>query len=281
MIYVLYNPLANNGRGKEEAEAAMMKMKGDKVFLDIRKAREIPLFLDSMKEEDVLVISGGDGTLHHFANQLQGYELKHKIYFYPAGSGNDFCNDIEYNKENGPVEINSYLEHLPYAQFKGIRKYFLNNYSMGIDGYVCEKADEHRKRKKQKINYTSIALKGLAYDFKPSRAKITIDNKCYEFEDVWMAPTMKGRFVGGGMMVAPMQERSAKDHSLTLVVVHAKHRSRLLSIFPKIFEGKHVGYTNYVSFFNVKHAKVEFDRPMPVQIDGEVYLNVKEYEVFA
>ncbi len=281
MIYILYNPLANNGRGKQDAESYMMKVAGDKVFVDIRSISNLGGFFENLDVEDKVVISGGDGTLQHWINEIPEEALKHRLLYYPTGSGNDFCNDIDYKKEEGFVELNSYIENLPRVIFDGKERRFLNNFAMGIDGYVCEKADEHRKRKKQKINYTTIALKALAYGYKPCKAKIILEDETHEFEHVWMAPTMKGRFYGGGMMIAPMQDRVAEDGMLTLVVVHQKSRMKLLQIFPKIFKGEHIVHTDTVSFFRVKHAKVQFEFPVSIQIDGETYLNVQEYEVYA
>ena len=281
MITILYNPWANNGRGEKEAKEALMHLSGDKAFMDICHVRDYREFFGQMQEEDEVVLCGGDGTLQHFVNEMPEEALNTKLYYYPVGSGNDFGNDIEWHKEKGPIYLNDYLKQLPVAEFQGKKRYFINNFAMGIDGYVCEKADEHRKRKKQKINYTAIALKGLLYDYKPGNARVITDEGEYSFKNVWMAPTMKGRYFGGGMMVAPMQNRLDEDGMLTLVVVHQKSRLRLLSIFPKIFKGEHVTYADTVSFLCVKHAKVIFDRPTSVQIDGEVYRNVQEYEVFA
>ncbi|SFQ03548.1 Diacylglycerol kinase family enzyme [Lachnospiraceae bacterium XBB1006] len=281
MITILYNPWANNGRGEKEAKEALMSVKGDKAFLSITHVRDYRDFFAKMQPEDQVILCGGDGTLQHFINDIPTGALKTQIYYYPVGSGNDFGNDIGFKKEQGPVLLNPYMEHLPMVKFHGERRLFLNNFAMGIDGYVCEKADEHRKRKKQKINYTAIALKGLLYEYKPCKAKVITEDGTYLFDNVWMAPTMKGRYFGGGMMVAPMQNRLDEAGALTLVVVHQKHRTRLLTIFPKIFKGEHVKYTDTVSFFQVRHAKVQFDRPVSVQIDGEVYRNVQEYEVFA
>ena len=84
------------------------------------------------------------------------------------------------------------------------------------------------------------------------------------------------------MMVTPMQDRNNPDHTITLVVVHNRNKIRILSIFPKIFKGKHVGYNDVVQFKeHVRHATIEFENPTSVQIDGETYLNVKSVEVNA
>jgi diacylglycerol kinase family enzyme len=281
MIYILYNPLANNGRGEKAAEGTFENLSGEKIFMDIRQVGEYRQFFEGLDKQDEVVLCGGDGTLQCFINEIPKEALQFRLYYCPAGSGNDFANDVGMEKGGKPVLLNPYLEHLPVVEFNGMQRYFLNNFAMGIDGYVCEKADEYKKRHRKKVNYTGIALKGLAYDYKPCKVTVTLEDGVQEFEHVWMTPTMKGRYFGGGMKVAPMQERLDEENWLTLVVVHQKSRFRLLSVFPKIFKGEHVGYTDVVSFFKVKHAKVTFEHPVSVQIDGEVYRNVQEYEVFA
>jgi diacylglycerol kinase family enzyme len=126
-------------------------------------------------------------------------------------------------------------------------------------------------------NYTVIAIKGLLYKFKPVNAKVTVDGVTEEYKNVWMVPTMNGRYFGGGMMVAPEQDRLNAEHELTVVVVPCKSRLRLLTVFPKIFEGKHVKYTKIFKTFRGKNVTVEFDNPTALQIDGETVLGVTKY----
>jgi diacylglycerol kinase family enzyme len=52
-------------------------------------------------------------------------------------------------------------------------------------------------------------------------------------------------------------------------------------IFPSIFKGEHVKNTKYVTVLTGKNITVEFDRPTPLQIDGETVLGVTEYNAVA
>ena len=56
---------------------------------------------------------------------------------------------------------------------------FLNVTGYGIDGYCCEKGDEMRESSDfdNPINYIMIAIKGLLFYYKPTRAEITVDGK--------------------------------------------------------------------------------------------------------
>ena len=84
-------------------------------------------------------------------------------------------------------------------------------------------------------------------------------------------------FFGGGMMITPSQDRLNSERELSIVAVHCKSRLKLLTIFPKIFKGEHVSHTDVFESFVGKDVRVEFDRPVALQIDGETVLGVTSY----
>lgn len=73
----------------------------------------------------------------------------------------------------------------------------------------------------------------------------------------------------GGMIPTPAQSRTAAEQETSLFVFHGSGKVKTLLIFPKIFSGKHIKYTKYVSVIKGKEIVVEFDNPRPIQIDGE------------
>lgn len=273
MKYLLYNPLSNNGRGDSAVVEAKEKIGHlDKVQsligLDMKE------FVAKLAKEDELYICGGDGTLNHFINDLGGVCPENKVYFYSAGTGNDFCKDIGVQKGE-LVLVNEYLTNLPKAYVNGKKIYFINNVGFGIDGYVCEVADELKKKSSKKINYTMIAAKALLFQFKPRKCKITVDGVTQEFEHVWFSPTLNGRYFGGGMMVSPNQDR--KSGLISNVIFHHKNKLKTLITFPKIFDGSHLKCKGMTIVQYGKKMEVEFDVPCALQIDGETYLNIKSY----
>ena len=92
---------------------------------------------------------------------------------------------------------------------------------------------------------------------------------------------MKGRFYGGGMMVAPKQNRFDEERKVTSVVMYGSGKLKTLVVFPSIFKGEHVKHSEMVEVRKGKRVTVEFDRPTALQIDGETVLNVTKYEVIA
>lgn len=273
---VLYNPFSGNGHGKEYAEKLKDILKEELEFINMSDIKDFNNFFVNMKRD--IIICGGDGTLNYFINHTSDIDYKNNILYYTTGTGNDFYNDIG-DKNTFPFNIDKYLKNLPIVTVKGKSYYFLNGVGYGIDGYCCEEGDKIKEKSSKPVNYTSIAIKGLLFKYKPTNAKITVDGKEYNFEKVWLAPTMNGRFYGGGMMVAPNQNRLNEEHEVTTVIMHGKGKLSTLIAFPSIFTGKHIEKENMIKVLTGHNIKVEFDRPTALQIDGETIKDVTEYTV--
>lgn len=280
MIYILYNPRANNNHGIDGAKFIESLFSGEKFeYIDIIGIKDKNTFIDGTGTDDKIIITGGDGTLFSFINNIDGRTPSKNIYYYPSGTGNDFWKDIKGNDYSDVLLLNPYLEKLPTVTVKGKTSYFINGVGYGIDGYCCEKADELRLKSDKPINYTSIAIKGLLFDFKPRKATVIVDGTEIKKDNVWLVPVMNGRFYGGGMMVTPSQDRLNKDRTVSCVILHDKFNLHALMIFPKIFKGKLINEKKNVELYTGKNIKVHFDKPCALQIDGESILDVSDFEV--
>ena len=279
MVYVLYNSIAGARLSADDIEKKIKEFfKGEDITLsDVVSVEDKQSYVDKLTTEDKLVVVGGDGTLNRFVNSIRDEEYPFPIYCYAGGTGNDFLNDVIGTKSDGIVMINDYIRELPTIEVNGEKHKFLNGIGYGIEGYCCEEGDKYRAKTGKAPNYTSIAIKGLLYKFKPVNAKVTIDGVTNEYKHVWLVPTMNGRYFGGGMMIAPEQDRLNEERELSVVVVPCKSRLRLLTVFPKIFEGKHLKYDKIFRLFRGKDITVEFDTPTALQIDGETVLGVTKY----
>lgn len=272
---VLYNPVANNKQCEMQAKKLDDILSGDELtYTDVTSITDYAAFIKELPEDCDIIVCGGDGTLNVFANSTDGVEIKQNILYYACGSGNDFLRDIGDN-DGKPVEIKKYLENLPSVTVQGKTYKFINGVGYGIDGYCCEEGDRIREKSDKPINYTSIAIKGLLFRYKPTDAVVTVDGKEYNFKKVWIAPTMHGRYYGGGMLPAPEQARGTDKLSVT--VFHGSGKLKTLMIFPSIFNGGHVKNKKYVTVMSGKTISVKFAEPRALQIDGETILGVTEY----
>ena len=277
--YILYNPLAGNKNKEEHLATLKIKLDGECVFCDVTKIDNYKNFFFALKPSDKIIICGGDGTLNRFINETAELGLPNDIYYYASGSGNDFLHDIPGKSADEPFLINEYIKELPTVEVKGKTYRFLNGVGYGIDGYCCEEGDKKKELSDKAVNYTAIAIKGLLFDYKPTNATITVDGVSHEFHKVWLAPTMNGRFYGGGMMIAPDQDRLNREHTVSVGIFHDAGKIKTLMIFPSIFKGEHVSHDKYFTTFKGHEITVRFDRPVALQIDGETIRNVSEYTV--
>ena len=276
---VLYNKLSGVASEAVKTLETLIKEKGEVDIRDITAIGKYEDFFRELPDDSKLVICGGDGTLNRFVNEAGAFIGEREIYYFPAGTGNDFARDVELDFSKGPAEISKYLKSLPTVTVKGKTCKFINGVGYGIDGYCCQVGDEMKAKSDKPVNYTSIAIKGLLFHFKSKIAQITVDGKEYSFKNVWIAPTMIGRFYGGGMNAAPAQDRLSGDKTVSLVVMHGRSRIGTLIIFPSIFKGEHIKHGKKVSVITGHNITVKFNEPSPLQIDGETVLDVSEYSV--
>lgn len=275
--YILFNPLAGNGVAAQQAHELAARYQ-EPVLCDMTTIEDYKMFFRTLTEDDEVILCGGDGTLNRLAQSLSGMDIRCPLYYYAVGSGNDFARDLGKEQAAAPVfPINDYLKNLPTVTVNGKESVFINGVGYGIDGYCCEVGDELRKTTDKPINYAGIAIKGLLFHYKPTSAKITVDGKTRTYKKVWIAPTMNGRFYGGGMMPTPNQDRLNHDRTLSLMVLHDSGKLKTLCVFPSIFKGEHIRHTDIVDILVGHDITVEFDRPVALQIDGETVLGVSSY----
>jgi diacylglycerol kinase family enzyme len=280
-FYILYNPHAGNGMSEAAAKslASSEKYENSEIvaMTDIKSYSEF--FAD--KTDASVIICGGDGTLNRFVNDIDGIDIDHKLYYYATGSGNDFLHDIGGTRGDAPIELNKYIEGLPKVFVNDKECLFINGVGYGIDGYCCEEGDKIRLKSTKPVNYTSIAIKGLLFHYKCPNAKVTVDGVEYSFKKVWIAPSMNGRFYGGGIMPTPDQDRLSPDGKLSIGLLHSSGRLKTLLVFPSLFKGEHLKHTEMVTVLKGDDITVEFDRPTALQIDGETVLGVTKYRAIS
>lgn len=279
--YIIYNPFSGSEQYKKLIERISAENDNTKI-ISIDDMNGYEAFFGGLAPDDEVMICGGDGTVNHFINETNGIEIKNKVYYIPVGTGNDFARDIGFSGGEGEmICMDKYIKHLPKVSVKGKEYRFINNVGFGIDGYCCEEGDKIRENNekngtKKRINYTTIAIKGLLRYFKPRNAVVSVDGKEYSFKKVWLAAAMNGRYYGGGMMAAPKQNR-LDEKKISLVVFHRVQKFHALMIFPTLFKGTHVKYTKYITILEGSDIRVSFDRPTPLQIDGETIRDVLSY----
>lgn len=275
MKYYLYNPLANKG-----IKPAFLDNIEEGNDIEIKEVIDLdyPQFIASLKDDDELVLIGGDGTINFFINEIKDVDLKCKVYLKAIGTSNDFLTDIEKDVKE-EVLINEYLNNLPTVYVKELERRFINGVGFGIDGYCKQKEADIKKETEKDVNYSSVIMKSFLFQFKPRKATIIVDGNEYHHEHVWVASTLKGRYYAGGVKAAPNQNRI--NDEVSVVVYHSKSRIKALSAVPSIFKGEHLKKEKMITIYRGRDIVVKFDKPSILLIDGERVVDVLEYQVRA
>lgn len=274
MTYILFNPLANSGHGAEGLDAVRAAFASEKPTLHDLTALDAAAFFGGLTADDRVILCGGDGTIHHLINDLGGQKPAAPILVWRYGTGNDFVRDVTTDAREQTVLLNDYMDRLPTAGLGGETRRFLNGCSGGVDALVCARMNEAAG---DRSGYVSTAIRCFFRDYKTTTARVTVDGETREYEDVWMAGVMNGRYQGGGMLFGPGQDR--RSDRLFCYVWHGTKPLGTLLHFPAIMKGTHTKYTKYCEIRTGKEVAVEFGDPQFVQMDGETVPNITRFTV--
>jgi diacylglycerol kinase (ATP) len=237
-------------------------------------------------EADVILLFGGDGTIHRHLGQLLKLEVP--VLVVPAGSGNDFACSLGLRrvrdslaawrkfcageKNQRAIDLgNISSPDCAGGTLPGTR-YFCCVAGVGLDGAVAERANRMPRWLRGHGGY-ALSLAPAIFTFAPFPAKIQIRGG--DHDDQWTTrsdqPTLLASIAntplyGGGMKVAPRAQMD--DGLLDVCVVGGMDPFRLFCMFPTVYAGRHLSIKE-VEYFQAAAVRVETEDPMDVYADGE------------
>ncbi len=254
----------------------------------------------SGNQEDVILLFGGDGTIHRHLGQLVRLGLP--VLIVPAGSGNDFARALGLRRvrdslaawrafcggtraENvsaidlgliTPLE-NAGGAPSTIAQGRSAphtARYFCCVAGVGLDGEVARRANGLPRWLRGHGGYL-LSLAPTIFTFAPLPMKILTSESNEAVSNGWTVrtdrPTLLAAFAnaplyGGGMKIAPRARMD--DGLLDVCVVGAVDHMRLLRLAPTVYSGNHLNAAE-VEYFQASRVRVETERPLDVYADGE------------
>lgn len=187
--HILINPAAGSGNAAKTAKKIIQLLDdGDYTYTPYYTEkpgdeREIverlvellsPWSKDCEKEHidhsfHLLVVIGGDGTLHQVVNQFYAMDIQRPVSYIPAGSGNDFARGIGLSRdpEKAFEQITSALQPQPINVFHYEEKIreeqgiILNNVGIGLDALIVATTNASTSKKvlnKYHLGSASYAL---------------------------------------------------------------------------------------------------------------------------
>ena len=215
------------------------------------------------KYEKFILVSG-DGTFNEI---LQNFIPEQNILgLVGCGTGNDLLRSLETKKDIKSTAqriMNFNIREIDLWQANG--RVFANGAGIGFDAEVVNDVNRKGKTLFPKLDYFASIFHVL-FSYKPTKVKINVDGTIFE-DQIMLCLNSNGRFIGGGMMIAP----SAKldDQLLYICIIKAISKLRFLKEYPSIFSGNHVKKTEFVKVLTGKSVKISAAKPMHIQADGE------------
>ena len=239
-------------------------------------------------EADVILLFGGDGTVHRHLGQL--VKLGLPVLVVPAGSGNDFASSLGLRRVQDSLAvwrnfcrgsasiraidlgIISAVPSLAEAPSLQGPRHFCCVAGVGLDGEVARRANQLPRWLRGNGGYL-LSVVPTIFTFAPFPLKILTTSGATT--DSWTTrsdqPALLAAFAntplyGGGMKVAPQAKMD--DGLLDVCLVGAVAPLRLFRLFPTVYSGRHLNIKE-VEYFQSSRLRVETESPMDVYADGE------------
>ncbi|HEV3308310.1 MAG TPA: diacylglycerol kinase family protein [Candidatus Sulfotelmatobacter sp.] len=244
---------------------------------------------------DVIVVFGGDGTIHRHLSQL--VKLKLPVLIVPTGSGNDFARALGLRRvrdslaawrrfcagQNNAREIDlgaisplgdAGKSPAPYGSARnsvlGTQSCFCSVAGLGLDAEVSRRANALPRWLRGHGGY-ALALAPTIFRFAPFPMKILTQDDAGDWITRSDQPTMLAAFAntatyGGGMKIAP--HAKIDDGQLDVCVIRSIDPFKLVCTFPTVYFGRHLRIRE-VDYFQAPRLRVETETPLDIYADGE------------
>lgn len=245
-------------------------------------------------EVDVILLFGGDGTIHRHLGHL--VKLGLPVLIVPVGSGNDFARALGLRRVRDSLAAwksfyrgGSNVREIdlgvivgggkageapaPHQQFS-LRQYFCCVAGVGFDGEVARRANRLPRWLRGNGGYV-LSLAPTIFTFSPFPMKILAPSADPSVSHGWNLRFQKTALLaafantpvyGGGMKVAPKARMD--DGLLDVCIVGAISSFKLLCLFPTVYGGHHLTIDR-VEYFQDSRVRVETEHPLDVYADGE------------
>jgi len=243
---------------------------------------------------DVIVLVGGDGTIHRHLGPLVRLGLP--VLVVPAGSGNDFARALGLrhvrdslvawqgfcagagNVRTIDLGVISRTQHAGAAPAPHGPRFFCCVAGVGLDGEVSRRANQLPRRWRGNGGY-AMTLIPTIFSFAPLPMKILThardrpahsgDNSGWtkiSDQPTTLAAFANTPFYGGGMKIAPQAKMD--DGLLDICVIGGVDPFKLFCMFPTVYFGRHLNMRE-VDYSHAARVRVETEHPLDVYADGE------------
>lgn len=216
---------------------------------------------------DIIVVSGGDGTVNEVAKGIAKSERKLPVAILSSGTVNDFANFM-----NLPTRISNFFEMIKAEKIIDIDlgkvddNYFVNVAAGGLFTNVGYQVQPEAKAILGRLAYYLEGVKEFALEgIEPIHVKFESKEELIE-EEVLLFLISNSSSIGGFKKLAPKAD--VIDGLLDVLIIQDSDIGEIANIFFNVLTGEHINHPN-VKYFKTDKITVSCDTEVTIDVDGE------------
>ena len=269
MLFI-YNPKAGKAQIRNKlADILDVFTKGDyeiTVYPTQKSEDAMEKTRDRSKDYDIVVCSGGDGTLDEVVTGMIRSGFRTPIGYIPAGSTNDFANSLFMPKsmvKAAQMIMEEKLYHCDIGRFNGQTFAYVAAFGLFTD--VSYETDQDLKNVLGHVAYLLEGVKRL-FDIKSYHMKVTSEEIQVE-DDFIVGMITNSRSVGGFKNLTGKNVDMNDGLFEVTLIRHPKNPLQLQEIMTALVMAE--DNTDMIYSFKSKKLMIETEEEVPWTLDGE------------
>ncbi|RST72482.1 diacylglycerol kinase [Siminovitchia acidinfaciens] len=217
------------------------------------------------RKYDVVICSGGDGTINEVVNGIAEQEYRPKLGIIPTGTTNDFARALHIPRDiDAAVDVITAGDTIPMDIGRMNEHYFIN---IAGGGKLTELTYEVPAKMKTVLGQLAYYLKGIEMlpSIRATDVSIEYDGKLFEGEMMLFLVALTNS-VGGFEKLAP--DASINDGLFSLLILKKTNLAEFIRVASLALRGEHVDDPNVI-YSKANHIKVKSKEKVQLNIDGE------------
>jgi diacylglycerol kinase (ATP) len=217
---------------------------------------------------DLVIILGGDGTIHECVNGLSTLDHRPLIAILPAGTCNDFSRTLMIDQDIATAAnqiING--EIIPVDVLKVDEQYCLNFWGTGLIAETSNNIRQTQKDHLGKFSYLLSAIRTMK-NMDPFKYALDIDGERIEGEALLIF-IANGNYLGTNMM--PFKVISYNDGLADVFIIKRTNLTLLKELFTTDITILNNKLSQEMNHYSGKSISIYTEEEMDADMDGEVY----------
>ena len=271
---VILNPKAGSVKNRSALMKQLRRLKASSIHVTRNKGAAKRFAREALRDHcDEIIAAGGDGTLNEVINGIAKHLGDVRVGLIPLGTGNDFARCLNLPatlEENIDIVLSGETTAIDVVRAKSDRiRYFVNVSAGGFSGLVNEKLTPALKRTWGPLAYLRSAAAALP-QLRSYRTAVRLSNKKTFSLDLYNVIIANGRFVAGGLPIAPNADPS--DGLLDIILIPKRSGPEMALLAAKMVLGNHLD-ADAITFRRAAKVTVRSRPGMWFNVDGELIGN--------